>query len=121
MKPLEFNRPERNQNSLVGEFTFFCDEYTVLKPEHIKTTRQYAGYCTYVLEPSWGREKLMAIRFPGATRGHIEIDNNNTIVYIMFYEESGIANDDMPNNVGIYKNEIKELVKQFIGRKVVIN
>ena len=119
MNMLIFNRPDDNEENLVGEFTFFCDTFTIVSPTYINERRQKAGFCTYVLEPSYGRENLYAIRFPGATRGHIEVDKDNIIIDIIFYTDSGIAGK-ASNNVGIYKEDIREAAQKYIGRKIVI-
>lgn len=119
MVELIFERVERDDEKLIGEFTFFCDTMTILKTEVLKTYKEYAGIATYVLEPDRYTPCMYAIRFPGATRGHIEVDENNIIKDIKFYGDSGIAKKE-PHNVGIYKESIIEEVKKFIGRKIVI-
>lgn len=81
--------------------------------------RQRNGFCTYVLENDMYRPNLMAIRFPGATRGHILINDNNIIEDIVFYKDSGIF-AQAPNNVGVYKEEILEKTRQFIGKRIII-
>ena len=119
MEEIIFNRPTNNQENLVGEFTFFCDTFAYISESYFSERRQKGGFCTYVLEVDTYRPNFMAIRFPGATRGHIEIDENSIIKDIVFYEDSGIAKKE-PNNVGIYKEEIIDAVKKFIGRKIII-
>ena len=47
-----------------------------------------------------------AIRYPGATRGGIKVDENNVITHIVIEE-------------GFYKESVQEGVKEFIGCKIV--
>lgn len=116
---LIFTRPEKFRDKLVGEFTFFCDKFTILNESFFNERRQNNGFCTYVMDSDTFRPNMMAIRFPGATRGHILLDDNNTVKDIVFYKDSGIFAKE-PNNVGIYKEEILEETRQFIGRKIII-
>lgn len=57
------------------------------------------------------QKNVMLLRFPGATRGYIEVDSSLLITKIVLYEgEHGIS--------GIYNDTIIEAVKPFIGRKI---
>ena len=55
-----------------------------------------------------------AIRFPGATRGHVEFDDDLVITDIVLYDTAS------ENCIACYKPSIHEAVKQFIGSKIVI-
>lgn len=55
----------------------------------------------------------MALRYPGATRGHIEIDDNMVIVDIVLYDTA------CDNIVKCYKSTIREVIKKFIGAKII--
>lgn len=54
-----------------------------------------------------------AIRFPGATRGHLEVDDNMIIIDIKLY-------DDNYNTDKIYKNNVRECFDKYIGMKLEI-
>lgn len=53
------------------------------------------------------------IRYPGATRGYIEVDENDIIVDIVLYHDS-METDK------IYLPEIRECFSKYIGMKLVI-
>jgi len=53
-----------------------------------------------------------AIRFPGATRGHIGFDDNHIITEIVLY-------DDKDSVDLIYKKEVIRELKKFIGMKLI--
>lgn len=55
-----------------------------------------------------------AIRYPGATRGHIEVDDNNIIVKIKIYH-------DEYHTDNIYKSTVENAMKKFIGYKFEIS
>lgn len=52
-----------------------------------------------------------AIRFPGATRGHIEVSPDNIITKIVLYKNYGTHK--------IYKENVEDCFKQYIGMKLV--
>ena len=57
--------------------------------------------------------RLMTFRYPGSSRGHVVIDENDCILDIVFYETS------FGNKGGCYKLQVKEAVKKFIGRRLI--
>jgi len=59
-------------------------------------------------------EDGVAIRYPGATRGHIEYDKDKVITDVVIYDDTGTG------RMGCYKESVREAVKQFIGAKIVI-
>jgi hypothetical protein len=69
---------------------------------------------TYIYEPT-RRENGMAIRFPGATRGHIEIDKNMVITNIVLYDTA------FEHGIACYKKSVEEAVKKFIGAKIILS
>lgn len=50
------------------------------------------------------------IRYPGATRGGIRVDENNIITDIVLYKDS----DD------IYKENVRDILEKYIGMKLVV-
>lgn len=69
------------------------------------------GWCTYLYQVDLlDNQGFIAIRFPGATRGHIEVDDNNKVIDVQIYDT---AKDS-------YKDTVKQAVKKFIGYTLVI-
>ena len=56
----------------------------------------------------------MIIRYPGATRGYIELDNNNIITDIVLYSDACF------DTLKQYDVKVIEAVKKFIGYKLEI-
>lgn len=50
------------------------------------------------------------LRFPGATRGYIKVDENEIITEIVLYDDT----------VGIYKPEVRECFDKYIGMQIEI-
>lgn len=61
-----------------------------------------------------------AFRVPGATRGHIEFDKNMMITDVHFYDDVAFK-ETSPKGIYCYKLELKEAVKEWIGRPVDLN
>ena len=83
-----------------------------LKPNWKEMTRE--GYTsTYVMEKeTFNGANVIPIRYPGATRGHIELDSNDVITRIVLY-------DTCYNIIGCYESTLKEVTSQFVGFKAV--
>ena len=62
------------------------------------------------------------IRFPGATRGSINIDRNTNIIKsINIYEDSEYAKDkESRSSIQCYSIEVLEVVKKYIGYTIEI-
>lgn len=56
----------------------------------------------------------VAIRYPGATRGHIEYTKDMVITGIHLYETA------TESCICCYKPSVHEAVKQFIGSKIIL-
>jgi hypothetical protein len=54
-----------------------------------------------------------ALRLPGATRGSIIVDNENAIKDINLYEDTCFG------RLGCYKESVREMVRRFVGYKIV--
>ena len=61
---------------------------------------------------------VIAIRYPGATRGHIVIDKNNIIIDIVIYNDYKGGKDLGDKTCSGYSIEVREAVKRFIGYKI---
>lgn len=110
---LDFRKHEYDEFQC--EITDFCEDYLVFERKH--DARSFMATYLCAKERFAGRW-LFSIRRPGATRGHIEVDDNDVIVDIVIYDDSGIAHDK-PNNVGCYREELKEAIKKYIGCKII--
>lgn len=52
------------------------------------------------------------IRYPGATRGKIVVDENDVIKNIILYDNTYVAR--------IYGYKVKNIFKKYIGKKIII-
>lgn len=82
------------------------DQYVL--ENHLPSLEYGSG--TYICDYS---DNIKVIRFPGATRGRIVLDLENTITDIELY------NDEMARAVQCYKPEAYDVVKKYIGSKLV--
>ncbi len=69
---------------------------------------------TYMYDPDRETDKYFGIRFPGATRGHIEVDENMIIKNIALY------NDTCFNIHILYNKDVLDVLPKYIGMKLVI-
>lgn len=58
-------------------------------------------------------KNVWLIRFPGATRGRIILDDNDKIIEIELYHNEHKTDE-------IYKPQVRECFKKYIGMKLVI-
>lgn len=68
-------------------------------------------FYNYVYDNPQGNKWIL--RYPGATRGHLEVDENMKIVDIKIYR-------DVYNTDEIYKDGIYEMLNRYVGAKLVI-
>ena len=66
------------------------------------------GFATYIYSHSLDGKNWL-IRYPGATRGGIEVDENMIIKSIKLGEQGSI-----------YKPEVKDILEKYIGMKLII-
>lgn len=105
-----------------NDFTRFLDEYRSdniligLEPFWQKVMSTYLCYNdieddirSYDLQP----ERHIAFRVPGATRGHVEVDENFVIKKIVFYPDTCFNSNH--NGIECYKKEVVEASNKFIG------
>lgn len=84
---------------LINELTEELDKHLV-RPSSI-------GLKNYLYPYSKG---IALIRYPGATRGKIELDEDGVITSIKIYEGATF----------IYKEEVHVAMEKFIGREIII-
>jgi hypothetical protein len=87
-----------------NEITTMLDTYLV---DEWKKLTDKIGFSTYMM---FRRKLGAAIRFPGATRGSVNFDENHIITEVMLY-------GDMKS---IYKEGALEALKQYIGCELVV-
>lgn len=85
----------------VNNITKYLD--TLLLPGYKKAHEQI-GVSTYVEKYS---EDKYIIRFPGATRGHILVDDDNIIKYIEIYD-----------HIQCYEKDTNKKIQDFVGTKL---
>lgn len=87
-------------------FDYVC-ELTEEMDKHLKFNNP-GNFCTYIYNDKI--DKYWLIRFPGATRGRITVDENEVIINIEIY------NDE--NN--IYRPKTENILKEkYIGMKII--
>lgn len=58
---------------------------------------------------------MWSIRYPGATRGHIEVDVNDVITDIVLYKGENYDTSE------IYESNVEECFVKYIGMRLVVN
>ncbi len=96
---------KNDRTNITTELTCICDCY--LLPEYKEMLE--LGLRTY-LTLYRGRFYL---RFPGATRGVVDFDDDGTITRIVIDEQSAISGP-----VACYASNIKKAVIDFVGQNV---
>lgn len=99
MKEL-ITKKEKGYLHLVNDLTKELDDYLLINETYKINNYIY----DHPFDNSW------PIRYPGATRGGIRVDENNIITDIVLYEDS----DD------IYKKNVREILSKYIGMKLVV-
>ncbi len=98
--------------------TKFMDNYLTDELKKINEKWKFDVNCTSLwygdVFHSKGARRI-AMRVPGATRGHIEIDKNNIIIDVVFYEDVAFVEDGR-TNIGCYNKDIIEASKNIIGQ-----
>ena len=89
---------------LTNDLTREMDSYYAYDKKYLEYTRTYL----YPYD-----KNIWLIRFPGATRGRIVLNNDGIIVEIELYDDEYRTDD-------IYKPEVRECFKKYIGMKLVI-
>lgn len=102
-KILKSKKRSRYTDDIVNDFTRELDKYTKGRIESV--------FCNYIYPEKIKRAEnkhSIAFRYPGATRGYIQVDNNNIITKIVIYEESK----------DLYRDGVHEAIEKFIGYKL---
>ena len=104
-----FPRPERSAGrDFVNEIT---DELNAwLNKMSVFGLKKFGRSCGTYFSPWKGDTHNIAIRVPGSTRGHVEIDDNGIIVDFAFYDTAESA----------YRKGFESCVDKYIGRKMEV-
>lgn len=70
-----------------------------------------SGFYTYIYNSKCNNK--YPIRYPGATRGHIEVDENDIIINIKLYIDKYETNT-------IYNDSVVECFEKYVGKKFII-
>ena len=82
----------------------YVNDFTKELDTILKHKVEGVNFNTYLYPYS---DDIWVFRYPGATRGHIKIDDNDIITDIKIYEDTNI-----------YKPEAEEICKKYIGYKL---
>lgn len=98
---LKYPNDKNFNEDYVNDLTKELDKHLIGKyPDYI---------CTYIYGIIPDEHGWIAIRFPGATRGAIQLDENNVIQRISLYKD-----------IRCYDNGAEKAVSKFIGHKLII-
>lgn len=95
--------------NLTNDFTRELDNYLIPELKKLKEEKDYGA--TYIYENPFGNKWLF--RYPGATRGNLEVDDNMIIKNITLY-------NDGCNTDSIYEPNVKDCFQKYIGMKLEI-
>ena len=73
----------------------------------VKDSKSITGFYNYIHDEAVDGKWI--IRYPGASRGHIETNNDNVITKIVIYD--GVTN--------IYSKGVDKAISKFIGTSLV--
>jgi hypothetical protein len=79
--------------------------------KHLKGKEWPEFWCTYIDGDVPNAHGWYSLRYPGATRGGIKVNEDNIIEKIEFFKDITF----------IYDDSVEEAVKKFIGCKIIIS
>lgn len=83
------------------------NEITLELDKMVKDSKSITGFYNYIHDEAVDGKWI--IRYPGASRGHIETNNDNVITKIVIYD--GATN--------IYSKGVDKAISKFIGTSLV--
>lgn len=85
--------------------------------EYLLPQYNYKSHSFYTYIGQWKQDNpyTWCIRFPGATRGHIKVDDNMIITEINLYDSA------FQDGIGCYKREAEQALTKHIGTKLILN
>jgi len=96
----------------IDEYIHHTNDLTREMDTYLDFKDTYINLHTYIYDHSI-TGKSYGIRYPGATRGHIEVDEDNIIIDIVLYVDS--CHTDK-----IYKKEVWACFNKYLGMKFVM-
>lgn len=90
-----------------GRFSYLSNDLTKEMDKYLVYQNSKHPMNTYIYDKF---KDKWTLRFPGATRGYIKVDENEVITEIVLYDDT----------VGIYKPEVRECFNKYIGIKIVV-
>lgn len=103
MNVLLKTRRGKFSDDIVNDFTRELDKHMKREVEGA-----FSNYI-YTERIKRGENKfLVSFRYPGATRGHLELDKNDVIKDIVIYKDTR----------DIYQDSVDEAIKKFIGYRL---
>ena len=88
----------------------FVNDITREMDKHLIKDFSNIGWNTYIYERRL-KKNVLTLRYPGATKGRIEVDDNMVVVDVIIYEPA-------EGEESIYKETAEKAVRQFIGSKI---
>lgn len=92
------------------ELTEFLDDHMI--GDMHRSFLRFGNYCMKDCN-----DGIIPIRYPGATRGHIRVDENNIVIEIKLYNMTG----GVAYGGKIYKDGTDEKIQKFLGCKIEWN
>ena len=95
------------------DLEFYENDLTREMDDYLTVARD-SVFKTYIYKNAQKDEndnKFYAIRYPGATRGHIKTNKENIILEIKLYDDY---------NDSIYKKEVIDIFDKYIGMQLII-
>lgn len=93
-----------DEDDMICKLTTRLDEFV---------ERPTGAFHTYMM--SGNRPNSLTIRYPGATRGHLDFNENNIITRIKLHKNTAIG-----GSMGVYKEGVEDALYDFIGAKIYI-
>lgn len=109
---------KKYEDEYCGEITEFIDKYIIGYHKSIHDNMKHVFRTYLYLTNKCEGQKLVSFRYPGATRGHIELDKNNIIKDIRFYSDTCFGESNLDP---LYDRKIEEDIKRFIGQELIFN
>lgn len=103
-------------NCTIDEHTEIFNEITRELDKYILYTNLPYCHGTYIMKWVYDNDHTWCIRFPGATRGCITVNDDMIIEDIKLYDDTAF---DL-KGVACYKKEAKDALVKFIGTKLII-
>lgn len=89
------------------DYLFLVNDITKMLDKHLK--KEIEGFYNYIYNERF-EGGIYLIRYPGATRGKVKVDENMVIEDIIIYS----------NTDECYEKDVRNYLNEFIGMKMVL-